>query len=400
MKRVRLNDDTDAPIRASAVTNLPTGAAMNEADRPAEVYGRLLEGAHVAGYTFERACTHLEWLLTDDRWREVRGGFTDVNAFLASVRFDDFRVLAEQRKRLVSRIKALQPDAQNTKIAKALGVSEITVRRDASTNVEAGQEKTNGTSRPNVGSSTNVELSGAQAAKLAARHETTARTRQARDDGRRRTLYSAGEIAAGIDLHVGDFRELSPNVIPDESVQLVFTDPPWDESAIPLYEAAAKEAARILKPGGSLIIYSGQAHLIDAGILLRQHLKQCWVISANNDNEDQPAQMFHLGIKVLWKPLLWAVKDYRGDAQNFVRDVVIGSRQKDWHPWQQPIDHAEYYIEQLTSEGGAVVDFMAGSGTTLVAAKRLNRPAIGFEIDPAAAAKIKARLKADFSKLT
>src|SRR5262249_6345511 len=146
LRRVRLHSDP------------PDSLGANDADRPAEMYGRLLEGAHLAGYTFERACTNLEWLLQEDRWRKVGGGFADINAFLASVRFDDLRVLAEPRKRLVRRIKALQPDAQNTKIAKALGVSEITVRRDASTNVERGQEKTNAASRPNVGGSTNVEL--------------------------------------------------------------------------------------------------------------------------------------------------------------------------------------------------------------------------------------------------
>jgi hypothetical protein len=360
-------------------------------DDAAEIYGRLLEGAHLAGYTFERACTNLEWLLTDDRWREVGGGFADINAFLASVRFDEFRVLAEQRKRLVSRIKALQPDAQNTKIAKALGVSEVTVRRDASTNVELGREKTNAINRPDDSGSTNVELSGAQAAKLAARHEETARSRQARDDTRKAALYSATEIAPG--LHIGDFRELSPRKIPADSVELVFTDPPYDEDSVPLYGAAAKEAARILKPGGSLIMYSGHSHLFAVWNAMVEHLDYFHEL-ASLSMEGPHSRMFRKGVEVLWKPLLWFVKDHRGDIQTFVRDVVSGPREKDVHPWQQSLSDATYYIEKLTSPDGTVVDFFVVGGTTLVAAKALGRRWIGFEIDPATAERASQRITA------
>ena len=58
---------------------------MFETDLPVEIYGRLLEGAYMAGHSFERVCTHLEWLLQEDRWRKVGRGFDDVNAFLGSI---------------------------------------------------------------------------------------------------------------------------------------------------------------------------------------------------------------------------------------------------------------------------------------------------------------------------
>jgi hypothetical protein len=110
-------------------------------ESPERAYGRLLEGVHVAGYTFERACANLESLLIDDRWRKVGGGYDDVNKFLASIRFDEFRVLAEQRKRLAARIKALQPAASNRAIAGALGVDEKTIRRDGAANAAPESEK-------------------------------------------------------------------------------------------------------------------------------------------------------------------------------------------------------------------------------------------------------------------
>ena len=80
---------------------------------PTEVYGSLKEGVHIAGYTFERAFANLDWLLKEDRWKTVGGGFSDVNKFVASVQLDNFRVLAEQRRSTAKAIKALQPAVSN-----------------------------------------------------------------------------------------------------------------------------------------------------------------------------------------------------------------------------------------------------------------------------------------------
>ena len=58
-----------------------------------ETYGKLREGLHLVGYTFERACSNLETLLEGDRW-QLDGRFSDPNAFLDSLRLDEFRSLA------------------------------------------------------------------------------------------------------------------------------------------------------------------------------------------------------------------------------------------------------------------------------------------------------------------
>jgi len=129
---------------------------------------------------------------------------------------------------------------------------------------------------------------------------------------------------------------------------------------------------------------------------MEAHLKYYWQCSCQADNGPH-TQLNFLGIENVWKPLLWYVKGHRGDVQTFVHDGVSGRRENQWHEWQQRLSDADYYIEKLTSPGGTVVDFMAGSGTTLVAAKQLGRRAIGFEIDPEVAAKIDERLEAEGS---
>lgn len=50
------------------------------------------------------------------------------------------------------------------------------------------------------------------------------------------------------------------------------------------------------------------------------------------------------------------------------------------HPTQKPVRLLERFIELFTDENEVVIDPVAGSGTTLLAAKNLNRRAYGFEI--------------------
>jgi site-specific DNA-methyltransferase (adenine-specific) len=63
------------------------------------------------------------------------------------------------------------------------------------------------------------------------------------------------------------------------------------------------------------------------------------------------------------------------------------------HPTVKPLALMEYLLKLLsTPDGGIILDPFAGSGTTLVAAKRLNRQCIGIELDPHNCDIIKQRL--------
>ena len=61
-------------------------------------------------------------------------------------------------------------------------------------------------------------------------------------------------------------------------------------------------------------------------------------------------------------------------------DWPRSDRTKKIHPTQKPVPLLERLIEIFTDENEVVIDPVAGSGSTLIAAKNLNRRAYGFEI--------------------
>ena len=58
-------------------------------------------------------------------------------------------------------------------------------------------------------------------------------------------------------VYLGDCRELAKDIIQDESIDLIFTDPPYPKGFHPLYKWLAGEAERVLKPNGFLISFVG-----------------------------------------------------------------------------------------------------------------------------------------------
>jgi hypothetical protein len=176
-----------------------------------EAYGAVREGVHIAGYTYERACTKLEWLLDNDRWRGVGEGFDDINEFMASIRLDSFRPLAEQRKRIAQRIKELQPKVSNRAIAKTLGVGRSTVNRDTGPNGPAVDKKASDISAAESSSGPfgPPTIAGPAAAKLVARKENAV-------DRRDERLANIAEIAKGN-------TELGTST----RYPIIYADPPW-----------------------------------------------------------------------------------------------------------------------------------------------------------------------------
>jgi hypothetical protein len=207
---------------------------------------------------------------------------------------------------------------------------------------------------------------------------------------RKKEAAEAGVIDGDV-VRLGDFRTVLPS-IPDGCVDLIFTDPPYDKETVPLYEDMAREAARILRPGGSLICYLGQYATADVCRLVGGHLKFLWPLCCYHEGPGQV--MAFWGIRVKWKPMLWFVNGgNRFDTSAVVEDLIVSTKEKSAHPWQQSVVEARYYIEKLTPKGGLVVDPFCGGGTTAVAAKLSGRKWITCELDSEYAAIATKRIK-------
>src|SRR3972149_1227293 len=65
---------------------------------------------------------------------------------------------------------------------------------------------------------------------------------------------------ADVVIYCADCRDILP-LIPDKSIDLVLTDPPYSEEAIPCYELSARESKRLLKVGRFYYTYCGAMYL-------------------------------------------------------------------------------------------------------------------------------------------
>ncbi|HEB09833.1 MAG TPA: hypothetical protein ENI06_01310 [Spirochaetales bacterium] len=106
-----------------------------KSETPDSIHGRLLESAHISGYSFGRACRNLEWLIDEDRWKTVGQGFEDINDFLATIDLSHFKIAIEQRKQLSKKLAAIE--ATEREAARLLGVSAATSHRDRLASNEA-----------------------------------------------------------------------------------------------------------------------------------------------------------------------------------------------------------------------------------------------------------------------
>jgi site-specific DNA-methyltransferase (adenine-specific) len=65
-----------------------------------------------------------------------------------------------------------------------------------------------------------------------------------------------------------------------------------------------------------------------------------------------------------------------------VTDFIFGfGRPQELHPWQQPVEEAQYFIEKFSRPGELIVDPFCGSATVPAAAKKMGRRWLATEID-------------------
>ena len=80
---------------------------------------------------------------------------------------------------------------------------------------------------------------------------------------------------------------------------------------------------------------------------------------------------------------------YPRSVQKF--DVLNNDSPDRLHPTQKPVALMEYLVATYSNPGDLVLDFAAGAGTTALAAYRLGRRSLNFEISPEYAAAADSR---------
>lgn len=189
-------------------------------------------------------------------------------------------------------------------------------------------------------------------------------------------------------IYAGDCRELVQS-IPDGAVTLAFADPPYwvgfkyngttdrqMDYIEPLW--LATELERI---GNVAMITPSIGHMY-------KYPEPRWVIAWH-----KPAAMGRnvAGGVNAWEPILLYGKG-RIDIDVLTAQV---SAQSDaaFHKCPKPLKLMTQIVNYFTKPNDIVIDIMCGSATTLVAAKRLGRRFLGFEIDPEMAELSRRRLE-------
>ena len=228
-----------------------------------------------------------------------------------------------------------------------------------------------------------------------------------------------------IELWQGNCLELMKN-IPDGSVDLVLTDPPygttackWD-SVIP-FEPMWEQLNRIIKPNGAICLFGNEPFTsclicsnikgfkyrwdwnkkIPSGMGYAkyrpmQQTEDICVFSKNGEKTKYNPQ-----VTKREKPIKSGGNSIQARVYNNFKCMEDGKEYKKTsayknpvtlieldkvrkgalHPTQKPVPLLEYLIRTYTNEGETVLDFTMGSGSTGVACVNTNRNFIGIELD-------------------
>ncbi len=228
---------------------------------------------------------------------------------------------------------------------------------------------------------------------------------------------------SGSALFQGDCLDIMP-LIPDESVNLILADLPygttackWD-SIIDL-DLLWKQYKRIIKDNGVIVLTASQPFTTKLISSNYEMFKYEWIWIKNRGSNFASVKKTpikeHESILVFYKNAPTynpQMQERTGGGVDRVKKPFKQTRDKisehgvevkgaEWlgelrypsswqkfncevgfHPTQKPVTLFEYLIKTYTNEGELVLDNTAGSGTTCLAAKELNRKFIGIEKEP------------------
>jgi len=221
-----------------------------------------------------------------------------------------------------------------------------------------------------------------------------------------------------IELIQGDCLERMKD-IPDGSVDMVLTDPPygttackWD-SVIP-FEPMWRQLKRIIKPNGAIVMTASQPFtttLISSNMKMFRY-EMVWAKNRGTGifkAKKMPLKS-HENILIFYEklptyiPQMTEGKPYtcrqgkqskafgldtgkeivtinKGERYPLTVHSFKSTNGKNIHPTQKPVALMEYLIKTYTNEGETVLDFAMGSFTTAIACLNTKRSFIGIEKD-------------------
>lgn len=179
----------------------------------------------------------------------------------------------------------------------------------------------------------------------------------------------------------GDCREVLPTL---ERAALILTDPPYGVNLE--YDTYSDTEANWYELMGTMLpLMRAQAEMVICvscqikrlGWVYQNHAPD-WLIAWHKGS---PGHVSYIGFND-WEPLLVYGKP-KGLAMHDYMSVPNTERMGgNGHPCPKPEKWATWLIERATKPGDLVIDPFMGSGTTLRAAKDLNRRAIGIDLSP------------------
>jgi len=212
---------------------------------------------------------------------------------------------------------------------------------------------------------------------------------QARREKNRSSPSLPPDYQQDMSILTGDFCDMR-HMIPE--ADLVFTDPPYAEADIDLYDKVAELAKDKLKPGGLCLVYAPHLHLAKVIDAMSQYLDYWWIFGVAQTGSEPRIWKNHIWVG--WKPILAFIKPGQRLTDSWFRDWYRGAGEdKRFHKWGQDVTEASYFIEVLTPPGGLVVDPLCGAGTIPLAAQKTGRNWLGIDKDPTAVASARERLQ-------
>lgn len=177
--------------------------------------------------------------------------------------------------------------------------------------------------------------------------------------------------------------------MPDKSVDLVLTDPPYgkmwtrgkngigvdkisNENDKTTWDIKPTKEVfdEIMRVSKNQIIFGGQ-YFTD--ILLPSN---CWIVWDKRGNFPRGEQIPFADCELAWTSFNKTIKKYTLVVQGFVNE----SKDERVHPTQKPSEMIQNILKDFSKETDTILDPFMGSGTTGVACANLNRNFIGIEI--------------------